>query len=226
MKKYFLFFSLISQAAFGQTGAMKAKNTRINNGRIYYDNANVLMDKGDTMNACFNFMLAKMAGFYKPKAYYNDGEDEQQDDVVKFCYDDEGLIKSGLQKNQKYKLLNYPPIEFVSALIVSDEFSPVLKIEVHNNQSRTVNAFRCKVECFTNFGEPVRGVSRTNFGTITNQETIEPGQDGGVGTTYSLWFKDGIGKAKVTLLKVHFSDGTIWTPKPDQKITIWAQLNR
>ncbi len=93
---------------------------------------------------------------------------------------------------------------------------------MHNNTSKIVDVFKCTVKCYNRFNEPVKGLSNSNSGIITNQTIIEPGEDGGGLNSYSFYFYDGTTKIKINLIKVHYQDGGIWTPKVGQTVSIVA----
>ena len=180
------------------------------------------LEEGDTLHACLNFMIAKAKGYYKINHYYGEDEEQYIDDVQTNCYDENRIIKKEIRENTEFKKLNYPPLEFLSAEVINDDIAPILRVEMHNNSKKTVDAFKCVVKCYNRFDEPVKGLSNSNTGIITNQETIESGEDGGNLANYNFYFFDGIAKVKVTLIKVHFKDGGGWEPRSGQSITITA----
>ena len=181
------------------------------------------LQNGDTIHACINFLKAKALGYYRLNFFYNENEEESEDDVILYCYDEKNQIKKALRDNPEFKILNYPPLDFFSAEIFNDELgTPTLKLQMHNNSAKIVDAFKCVVKCYNRFDEAVKGIENSNTGIITDQARIDPGEDGGNIEGYSFTFFSGISKMKLTLLKVHFQDGSNWVPKVGQIFTSTA----
>lgn len=220
MKYILLLFLILPSLLFGQTKTKPQSKTPSLDTIV--QKGKKMLEDGDTIHACLSFMIAKAKGFYKINQYYGEDEEKYIDDVESNCYDENRIIKKEIRENPEFKKLNYPPLEFLTAEVINDEVAPILRVEMHNNSTKSVDAFKCIVKCYNRFDEPVKGLSNSNTGVITNQETIEPGEDGGNLANYNFYFFEGIAKVKVTLIKIHFKDGSIWEPKQGQSITITA----
>jgi hypothetical protein len=96
------------------------------------------LDDGDTLHACLNFMIAKAKGYYKINHYYGENEEQYVDDVETNCYDESRLIKKEIRENPEFKKLNYPPLEFRQQEVINDEIAPILRIQMHNNSTKTL----------------------------------------------------------------------------------------
>lgn len=193
------------------------------NGQRFVEIGNSQLLKGDTINGCLNFMIAKGMGFYKPNLYYE--KTNYRDDVELNCYDNQKLIKKEIRNNPAFKKLNYPPLEFVLAQVVYDDESVVLKISLHNNSSEIVDGFECRLKFYDINNKGVNGIYGTNNGFYNNyEEDIYPGDDGGFAAPNTYFFHQGITKIRVSLVKVRFRNGGFWKPKPGQEVFVYATL--
>ncbi|MFZ4800165.1 MAG: hypothetical protein ACOYMA_21930 [Bacteroidia bacterium] len=170
----------------------------------------------DTVGACLDFLKSTKLGY---KDEWN-----IETDFKTYCYCENGQINPKLKNNSSFKVQKYSPLEFNEARIYPNEIGePVLRINIHNNSTKTIDAFRCKVQCLNRFDEPVKDpFSRSNQAYITDQETIRPGEDGGGLNSFVFHFQGQTTKIKIILVKVHFTDGTFWVPKPGQIISTIA----
>lgn len=95
-----------------------------------------------------------------------------------------------------------------------------LALAVRNVSNKTIDAYRVKVECKNNYGDKVSGfgVKEDYYGL--SQETITPGNRNERGREWTLHGFDNATKFHVSVISVHFSDGSEWKPDSDNKAEI------
>lgn len=120
-----------------------------------------------------------------------------------------------------YAIKNGLPLCFIDADIVYDTAgTPLLKLFSQNVTKKNIDTYTIEVYCYGEDNEPVNHDSKgTNVYVGISQE-IKPS----LSDVYfpDIWALDGYDKTSkvdVYLIKVHFWDGTSWTPK-DKRVTL------
>jgi hypothetical protein len=123
---------------------------------------------------------------------------------------------------------NGAPLELLRALITFNSIdNPEARVLVKNVSQKIIDAYTVGIYCYDRFGDRVKHyASDTNrFGGLS-QTTIKPGQTEGNDSYWTLYGHENTAKITVVLEKVHMTDGTVWSPQENQKISIEGQANR
>lgn len=104
------------------------------------------------------------------------------------------------------------PVEFDEAYIMYTELStPIIHASFKNKSNKTIDAVKCVIECYNRFDEKViNPLSDSHKIYADFESTISPDDYGG-GNMDLTFTQDATSKAKITVLKVHFTDGTVWS---------------
>lgn len=115
------------------------------------------------------------------------------------------------------------PLFFLSVEVWHDDIgTPEVKIITKNICQKDVDAFTIEVHCYDNYNDPVNHYSTsTNIYKGVSQDILKAGKTVFLSDTWTLYGYDNTTKVKVYLIKVHFTDDTIWIPK-DKTLTMVA----
>lgn len=131
----------------------------------------------------------------------------------------DSIRKDHIEKAKK----NGIPLCFIDVEVTYNIIgNPEVNVIPQNVSSKGIDAYTIQVYCYDNFNKPVNhNLKQTNLFSAISQDYQAPYRDNYLASTWTLYGHENTTKVKVYLVKVHFWDGTTWTPK-DKKLT---QLN-
>jgi hypothetical protein len=113
------------------------------------------------------------------------------------------------------ELQKRPPLEITAVGLSRDILNlPVLALRVKSNRTQRIEAFEVTIECFTKFGDPVKGPRGSHIFEGIAQDEVGP--EGESTAKWQLTFHSNTGLAKVRLERVKLADGTVWKPESDK----------
>jgi hypothetical protein len=125
------------------------------------------------------------------------------------------------QETKVEKKENPAPVKIEDGVIRPNIINEsTLALAVRNVSNKTIDAYRVKVECKNNYGDKVSGFGVDEDYHGLSQETITPGNRNERGREWTLHGFENATKFHVSIISVHFSDGSEWQPDKDNKAEI------
>lgn len=125
-------------------------------------------------------------------------------------------------KQKEYDKSIQPPLQLISAKVTFNAIdNPEASAVVKNISNKTVDAYDIAFYCYNRYDEPVNHyLHNTNIYNGTSQNTIKPYETAGDGYVWTLYGHETTAKVKAVLMRVHMTDGSVWTPKEGQEVSV------
>jgi hypothetical protein len=118
--------------------------------------------------------------------------------------------------DRRKEMLERPPLEITAGALGRDIINqPVLALRVKSNRPQRIEAYEVTVQCFTKFGDPVKGPRGSHVYDGIAQNEVEA--EGESTVKWQLTFHNTTGLAKVRIERVKLADGTVWKPAKDDE---------
>lgn len=118
--------------------------------------------------------------------------------------------------DRRKEMLARPPLEITAGALGRDIINqPVLALRVKSNRPQRIEAYEVTVQCFTKFGDPVKGPRGSHIYDGIAQNEVEA--EGESTVKWQLTFHNTTGLAKVRIERVKLADGTVWKPTKDDE---------
>ncbi|RKD20959.1 hypothetical protein BEP19_14835 [Ammoniphilus oxalaticus] len=117
------------------------------------------------------------------------------------------------EKIKEYKgLKNKPPLELLKSWVTFNSIgNPEARIRLKNITNKSVDAFDVKILTFDNYNQPVNHyLYKENIFSGVSQDIINPGITTGDNYYWTLHGHDNTTKIKTVLVRVHFTDDSVW----------------
>lgn len=135
----------------------------------------------------------------------------------------EGHVRKKQEREEAEAEARRPPLEIMRIYMSRNSIDvPEINIRVRNTKDRVIDAFEVNVIAFDAYDRKVSRFGDGVFNGISQSHTISPGQSRLV--TWTLHELENGRKFKLTLISVHFTDGTVWRPSSDQDVSQWAKF--
>lgn len=130
------------------------------------------------------------------------------------------------EKRRQHEEAIKPPLQLIRGTMERNAINnPMAGVIVKNISDKIIDAYTVKIHCYNNYGDPVKqyGYDSNVYGGIS-QERIYPGREDGYNTFWTLYGHENTTKVEIVLVKVHCTDGTLWTPEAGQRVFVKANL--
>lgn len=113
--------------------------------------------------------------------------------------------------DRRKEMLARPPLEITAGALGRDIINqPVLALLVRSNRPQRIEAYEVTVQCFTKFGDPVKGPRGSHIYEGIAQSEVDAESESTA--KWQLTFHNTTGLAKVRIERVKLADGTVWKP--------------
>lgn len=130
------------------------------------------------------------------------------------------------EKRRQHEEAIKPPLQLMYGFVRKNVINnPTAGLVLKNISNKTIDAYTVEIHCYNNYGEPVRHyASGSNVCRGISQESIAPGATYGYNYVWTLHGLENTTKVDIELVKVHCTDGTVWTPEAGQRVSVKGSL--